>query len=220
MDTNGNSGDLNSGYRNSGDWNSGDRNSGHWNSGYWNSGDRNSGDRNSGHWNSGYWNSGYRNSGDLNSGHWNSGHWNSGDLNSGHWNSGHWNSGDRNSGHWNSGDRNSGYFNTDIPPLRMFNRDTNVKSEDIQWPDFLMFKLTKWVESSEMTEAEKTDHPSHVTTGGYLKTYEYKEAFRKAWDSATDEDKKKLFALPNFDAVIFKEISGIDVSENANCKGE
>ena len=62
-----------------------------------------------------------------------------------------------------------------------------------------------------MTEAEKEAKPSYETTGGYLKEYDYKEAFRKSWDNASAEDKALLFNLPNFDADIFKEISGIDV---------
>ena len=39
---------------------------------------------------------------------------------------------------------------------------------------------------------------------------------------ATTEDKKKLFALPNFDAEIFKEITGIDVENKVKvvCDGK
>ncbi len=65
-----------------------------------------------------------------------------------------------------------------------------------------------------MTDQEKKYNPSCETTGGYLKVYEYQEAWRIAWDNATDEDKELLYKLPNFDADVFKEISGIDVNEN------
>ena len=41
-----------------------------------------------------------------------------------------------------------------------------------------------------------------------------KEAFKMAYDKADDEGKKQLFKLPNFDADIFEEISGIDVRED------
>ena len=211
-----NSGNRNSGNRNSGDWNSGNRNSGNRNSGDRNSGNRNSGDwnsgnRNSGDWNSGSYNSGDGNSGDGNSGDWNSGSYNSGDWNSGHWNSGHYNSGSYNSGDWNSGHWNSGFFNTDSPLVRIFNKETNVSRDDIDFPSFLYFKLTVWVSHDTATEKEKAEHKHEIETcGGFLKTLTYKEAFRLAWDKAKKEEHKKLLDLPNWNNEIFREISGID----------
>ena len=77
-----------------------------------------------------------------------------------------------------------------------------------------------------MTDKEKQDHPSHTTTGGYLKTYEYQEAWRKAFDAASEEERKAVMDLPNFDADIFAEISGIDVrvefaaTEVPSCDGK
>jgi len=192
---------CNSGYGNSGDGNSGSRNSGY----------GNSGDGNSGNCNSGDGNSGLYNSGDGNSGSWNSGNWNSGSWNSGDGNSGSRNSGDGNSGSWNSGNWNSGYFNTNTPTVRMFNGDTLYHAEDIDFPSFLYFDLTVWVSHDTATEEEKREHKEEIETcGGYLKTLEYKEAFRLAWDKASKEEHKKLLALPNWDNEIFKEISGID----------
>ena len=156
---------------------------------------------NSGNWNSGNWNSGNRNSGNWNSGNCNSGNWNSGD-----WNSGYWNSGD-----WNSGDWNSGYFNSDEPLVRIFNKDTDKKREEINFPSFLYFDLTVWVSHDTATDEEKEQHKTEIETcGGFLKTLEYKEAFRLAWDKAGKEEHKKLLDLPNWDNEIFKEISGID----------
>jgi len=202
---NGNSGNGNSGNGNSGDLNSGDLNSGYRNSGYWNSGDWNSGDRNSGYLNSGDRNSGYRNSGDRNSGNWNSGYRNSGN----------WNSGD-----WNSGYRNSGYLNSDEPTVRMFNKDSGLTRSQITIPDFFYFDINVWVATNDMTVKEKEDNGLHVVTGGFLKTLDYKDAFIDSWNKATEDDKKKLFALPNFDAEIFKEISGIDVNKKRLVKVE
>ena len=192
---------------NSGDWNSGDRNSGDWNSGNWNSGNRNSG-----YWNSGYWNSGDRNSGDWNSGNRNSGNRNSGNWNSGNRNSGYWNSGDRNSGNWNSGNRNSGYMNTITPPVRIFNRETDVAREDIHFPDFFYFELTIFVSYDTATDEERKQYKKDIEVcGGFLKTIPYKEAWRRAWDKATDEDRRKVLQLPNWNNELFREISGIDV---------
>ena len=171
----------------------------------------NSGDRNSGDWNSGNWNSGNRNSGDENSGNWNSGDRNSGDWNSGNRNSGDRNSGDENSGNWNSGDRNSGYFNTNEPLIRIFNKETNLKITDINFPSFLYFDLNVWVSHDTATNEEKEEHKQEIEVcGGFLKTLEYKEAFRLAWDKASKKEHKKLLKLPNWNNEIFKEISGID----------
>ena len=187
---------INSGYRNSGD-----RNSGNCNSGDWNSGDRNSGD-----WNSGDCNSGYRNSGDRNSGNCNSGNRNSGDCNSGNRNSGDWNSGD-----WNSGNRNSGFFNSTEPNVRMFNKMTEKKSSEIDIPGWCYFDLTVWVSHDTATDAEKKEHKKEIETcGGYLKTLEYKEAWKLAWDKASKEEHEKLLKLPNWNNEVFKEITGID----------
>ena len=218
-----NSGDRNSGYRNSGDRNSGDRNSGDRNSGNWNSGNWNSGNWNSGNWNSGNWNSGDNNSGDRNSGDRNSGDRNSGDRNSGDYNSGDnnsgdYNSGDRNSGNWNSGNWNSGFFNTDSPLVRIFNKETNVSRNDIDFPNFLYFDLTVWISHDTATDEEKEAHKIDIETcGGFTKAISYKEAFRIAWNKASKEEHKKLLKLPNWDNAIFKDISGIDAeAEIAN----
>ena len=187
---------INSGNRNSGDCNSGDCNSGNRNSGDCNSGNRNSGNRNSGDRNSGDWNSGDRNSGDCNSGDWNSGNWNSGDCNSGNWNSGNW---------------NSGLFNSNEPCVRMFNKMTDKKRDNVQIPSWCYFDLTVWVSHDTATEEEKEAHKVEIETcGGFLKTLEYKEAWRLAWNKASIEERKKLFGLPNWDNEVFKEITGID----------
>ena len=186
-----NSGDKNSGDKNSGSWNSGNKNSGNWNLGDWNSGNSNSGS-----WNSGEWNSG-----ECNSGSWNSGDWNSGDCNSGNWNS----------GSWNSGDCNSGFFNSDKPYVRMFNRMTDKKEEDIDIPSWCYFDLTEWVSHDTATEEEKQKHKAEIETcGGFLKPINYKDAWRHAWNRASIEERKKLFDLPNWDNQVFKEITGID----------
>ena len=182
-------------------------NSGNYNSGDNNSGNYNSGDYNSGHRNSGNCNSGNYNSGDYNSGNYNSGHYNSGDRNSGNYNSG-----DRNSGNYNSGCHNSGFFNTDSPKVRLFDKDT-----DLDWNSKTIIKLRslnlkpilQWVPKSLMSEEEKNDHPSHKTTGGYLKN-----TGKQCWDSLTEEDKEFILSLPGYDDKIFKEITGLSPTLN------
>ena len=64
-----------------------------------------------------------------------------------------------------------------------------------------------------MTAIEKEQHPSHKTTGGFLRKYDYKEAWRNSWNKATAEDRKKTLALPNWNNEKFREISGIDVEK-------
>lgn len=189
--------------------NSGDGNSGNWNSGDWNSGSGNSGSGNSGS----------RNSGSRNSGYGNSGYGNSGYGNSGYWNSGSGNSGGGNSGYGNSGSRNSGWFNTDEPNARFFGKGTTIKLSEFEnsecCPSWSGFELTEWIESSNMSEREKREHPKHEMCGGYLKMYEYKEAWANFWKATTEENRQKFLNLPNFDAKIFEEITGIDVGQKA-----
>lgn len=62
-----------------------------------------------------------------------------------------------------------------------------------------------------MSEIEKQENPSFSCIGGYLKKYEYKEAFTKSVIEASKEDRDLIRALPNFDADIFLEISGVDL---------
>ena len=203
----------NSGYRNSGNRNSGYRNSGNRNSGNQNSGNQNSGNQNSGDCNSGNQNSGNQNSGNWNSGNQNSGDCNSGNRNSGYQNSGYRNSGDCNSGNWNSGNWNSGYFNSITPDvLLVFNKICSRDAWSMaQKPDFLFFSLMEWIDESAMTEDEKQANPSCSFTGGYPRVMEYKEAWRRSWDNADPEDRELVRKLPNFDAEVFFEITGIDL---------
>ena len=190
-----NSGNRNSGDNNSGDYNSGDSNSGDRNSGDSNSGNRNSGDSNSGNRNSGNNNSGYSNSGDYNSGDNNSGDYNSGDNNSGDYNSGDSNSGDSNSGDRNSGDSNSGQWNACAYETGSFN---TVQSDVIR-----VFNMP-----CRRADWEKAKKPRflYFSIGS-----DYKKSFQESFKSATDEDIEMLRNLPNFDADVFFEISGIRV---------
>ena len=211
----------NSGSCNSGDWNSGNMNSGNSNSGNRNSGNSNSGDCNSGDWNNGDWNSGDWNSGNGNSGNVNSGNRNSGNRNSGNRNSGSYNSGSYNSGSWNSGSYNSGFFNTDSPLVRIFNKETDISRNNIDFPDFIYFDLTVWVSHDTATDEEKEAHKIDIETcGGFTKAIPYKDAFRIAWDKASKEEHKKLLKLPNWNNEIFMEISGIDAEAEIAKEGE
>ena len=219
---NGNTGDWNTGTRNSGDCNSGNENTGDWNTGNRNSGDCNSGTRNSGDCNSGNWNSGNRNSGDYNSGNRNSGDCNSGNRNSGNWNSGDYNSGNRNSGNWNSGDWNkcsfsNGCFNTNTPKIYLFNHPSEWTYED--WLNSEACRIInriqggelEYIRFSDMTDEERAAHPEAETTGGYVKPLDTSECAVNWWRGLSEREKAIITAIPNFDKVIFKEITGVDV---------
>jgi hypothetical protein len=154
-------------------------------------------------------NTGEENTGDWNSGDRNSGGWNSGDRNSGGWNSGDWNS-----GYGNSTNRESGIFNSEESTIRMFNKPTDKKWDEIDHPHFQEFYLTKWILESEMTDEEKKNDPNFFVRHGYLKTFAWKEAWANFWKDTDEENRQKFLALPNFDSVVFKDITGIDVKEN------
>lgn len=62
-----------------------------------------------------------------------------------------------------------------------------------------------------MTDAEKQADPNFYMRGGQLRSRACKEAWKLAYDAASDQDKALLVKLPNFDADVFLEISGIDV---------
>ena len=191
--------------KNIGNYNTGYYNTGHYNTGDWNTGHRNTGNYNTGNWNTGDWNTGRRNTGRRNIGNWNTG-----DRNTGNRNTGHYNTGD-----WNTGDRNTGYFNIDEPKVRIFWKETDIKREDISFPAFCRFDLADWISEEDMTDEEKKQNATYTSTGGYLKSYEYQEAFKNSYNSLSQEERvrqiKQLKALPNFDAEIFKQISWIDI---------
>ena len=182
-----------------------------------NSGDCNSGDCNSGNRNSGDCNSGNCNSGNCNSGNRNSGDCNSGDCNSGDCNSGNRNSGNRNSGDWNKTSFSNGCFNTVSPKIYMFNKPTDWTLE--QWFNcrarYLLNQIDdcplEYIWFDSMTDEEKAAHPEAETTGGYLKERTTADNARKWWAGLSADDRNIIFSLPNFDAAIFKEITGIDV---------
>ena len=157
------------------------------------------------------------NSGNRNSGDCNSGDWNSGDRNSGDWNSGNRNSGDWNSGDWNKTSFSNGCFNTVSPKIYMFNKPTDWTLE--HWLNcrarYLLNQIDdcplEYVWFDSMTDEEKAAHPEAKTTGGYLKERTTADNARKWWAGLSADDRNIIFSLPNFDAAIFKEITGIDV---------
>ena len=175
----------------------------------------NTGDRNTGDWNTGNCNTGYRNTGNCNTGYRNTGDWNTGDCNTGDCNTGDKNTGNRNTGDWNKSSYNTGCFNTEEQKIMLFNKPSDMTyrewlESDARW---LLNQIPKdvveWVYEEDMTDEEKAAHPTYETTGGYLKVLDESECGQLWWNSLSDEDKTIIKAIPNFDANIFEECTGI-----------
>ena len=196
--------------------NTGNRNTGNRNAGDWNAGNRNTGDCNTGDYNTGDWNAGDRNTGDRNTGDRNTGDRNTGNRNTGDYNTGNRNTGDYNTGNWNGCDFSTGFLNSETPKMTMFNVPLDLDRDSIlslrgmrvlNWN----FENAWWIYSQNMSDEEKELHPEHGTTGGYLKTVDFKTACKMMWAKLDDEDKAAVTSLPNFDKDVFKEITGIEI---------
>mgnify|MGYP004520916277 FL=1 len=192
-------------------------NTGNRNTGNWNTGNRNTGNRNTGNWNTGNRNTGDRNTGNRNTGNRNTGDRNTGDCNTGDRNTGDWNTGDRNTGDWNSCNQSTGCFCTVQQPIMFFNKPSTWSFEDWLRSDarYLMNQIPKnvveWIYSEDMTDEEKSAHPSHETTGGYLKVLDESECGQIWWDGLSEDNRNIIRALPNFDPVIFEQVTGIKI---------
>ena len=204
-----NTGNRNTGNRNTGNWNTGDCNTGNWNTGDWNTGDCNTGN-----WNTGNRNTGNRNTGNRNTGNRNTGNWNTGDWNTGNRNTGDWNTGD-----WNKSSFNTGCFNTEEQKILLFNKPSDMTYRDWYESDarWLLNQIPKdvveWIWSDNMTDEEKEQHPEYKTTDGYLKVLDESECGQIWWGSLSDRQKNIIKAIPNFDAEIFFQCTGIRVDE-------
>lgn len=202
-----NRGDFNTGNDNEGSYNAGVKNRGSNNSGRGNVGYKNAGDHNKGHFNSGSENEGISNSGDCNVGDYNSGYENEGNFNSGRFNKGIKNTGSYNKGDRNVGCNNIGDYNTGNHNEGNFNvGDFNVGRghvgcfNTVPEPTIIMFnKPCSW------TMKDLLNSPAYqlmLNAVGHSKT--------DWWNRLSEEDKKVMRSLPNFDEEIFKSVIGIE----------
>ena len=189
-------------------------NTGNWNTGNCNTGDRNTGNRNTGNWNTGNWNTG-----DWNTGNWNTGNWNTGNRNTGNCNTGNRNTGNCNTGDWNSASFSNGVFCTEEPEILIFNKPSGTTFR--QWSDsaachllsHIQFMPNVWVWDVDMTDEEKEVHPEYKTTGGFLKVLDTSDCCVRWWESLDEYQRNLIRSIPNFDAAIFKQITGIDATK-------
>ena len=175
----------------------------------------NTGDWNTGNCNTGDGNTGNCNTGNGNTGDGNTGNWNTGDGNTGDRNTGNRNTGDRNTGDWNKSSYNTGCFNTEEQKIMLFNKPSSMTYRE--WIDsdarYLLNQIPKnvveWVHKEDMTDTEKAAHPTYETTGGYIKVLDESECGQLWWNALTDYQKNIIKGIPNFDADIFFQCTGI-----------
>lgn len=194
------------------------------NTGTRNVGSHNVGSYNVGRYNVGRYNNGSHNVGNYNRGHYNDGSYNDGSYNVGRYNRGHYNEGrynigSYNKGNWNVSNHNNGCFNTVESKITLFNKPSNWTYADWEKCEakYILEQcpyykdVTQWVLQKDMTEKEKIAHPEYKVTGGYLKVVKNTVNNQKWWNSLFEGEKQKVMNLPNFDAEIFKECTGIDI---------
>lgn len=183
--------------------------------GFCNTGDNNTGNRNTGDRNTGYYNTGNNNTGYYNTGNRNIGYCNTGCCNTGNRNTGDSNTGDCNTGDWNKSSFNTGCFNTVEQKIMLFNKQSDMTYRDWCKSDarYLLNQIPKdvveWIYSDNMTDEEKEQHPTYKTTDGYLKKLDETECGQLWWDSLSNHQKNIIKAIPNFDAEIFFQCTGI-----------
>ena len=159
------------------------------------------------------------NTGDCNTGNRNTGDWNTGNCNTGNCNTGNRNTGDCNTGDCNKSSFNTGCFNTEEQKIMLFNKPSDMTYRE--WIDsdarYLLNQIPKdvveWVYEEDMTDEEKAAHPTYKTTGGYLKVLDESECGQLWWGSLSDRRKEIIKAIPNFDAEIFFQCTGVRVDE-------
>ena len=130
-------------------------------------------------------NNGCGNTGDRNTGDYNTGY-----CNTGYFNTGNYNTGYCNTGMWNHTSYSSGYFNTCGSPLIVFNQPVNMTRKE-----FLTLLGVRLIRG-----LYKDNYKVFVTKNA-----------QKWYDALSPQNKQAIKDIPNFDAKIFKQITGIDV---------
>jgi hypothetical protein len=101
----------------------------------------------------------------------------------------------------------------------MFNKPSDWTYRD--WFDsdarYILNRIPKnvveWVSSEEMSDEEKTVHPEHKTTAGYLKVLDEKDCGQVWWDGLSEYERNIIKSLPNFDAEIFETVTGVKIND-------
>lgn len=99
----------------------------------------------------------------------------------------------------------------------LFNKPSDMTYRE--WMDsdakYLLNQIPKdvveWVYEVDMTDEEKEQHPTYEATGGYLKVLNESECGQIWWNSLPDHQKNVIKAIPNFNAEIFEQCTGIKI---------
>jgi hypothetical protein len=106
---------------------------------------------------------------------------------------------------------------TEEQKIMLFNKPSDWSYGDWLRSDarYLLNQIPKdvveWIYSEDMTDEEKTEHPTHETTGGYLKVLDESECGQIWWGGLSDRQKDIIREIPNFNTEIFKQCTGIDI---------
>ena len=99
--------------------------------------------------------------------------------------------------------------------MRAFNKECDLTytefREKFGYQDIIL-PICIWIDSADMSDEEKSSVKGWSEMGGYLKTLDYKEAWQVAWGKATEKQKNWYKSFPNFDEIIFEEITGIKLN--------
>ena len=108
---------------------------------------------------------------------------------------------------------------TEEQKIMFFNKPSDWTYNDWLRSDarYLLNRIPKnvveWIYSEDMTDEEKAEHPTHETTGGYLKVLDESECSQIWWDGLSEYHRDIIRSLPNFDATIFEQCTGIKVKK-------
>ena len=106
---------------------------------------------------------------------------------------------------------------TEEPKIMLFNKPSDWTyltwrgSEARYYLNQIPKNIVEWIYSSDMTVEENENHPEHETTGGYLKVLDESECAEMWWDELPEYKRKAIKDLPNFDADIFHQCTGIKI---------
>jgi hypothetical protein len=103
----------------------------------------------------------------------------------------------------------------------LFNKDTEFEIKDIKIP-YIELPINEWISEDNMSDLQKQKDPQFFVKKGTLITRTYKEAFAIGWAKLDEKTKQQFKDLPNFDAAIFFEITGVDltIKEKPSCSGK
>lgn len=126
--------------------------------------------------------------GKYNTGNDNTGDFNTGDFNAGDFNTGYYNTGYYNTGDFNVGNFNTGFLCTGKQTIEIFNKPSNLTYLEL-------YSSTAYDVVRSIFDHDENNRQDY-------------------WDRLRKDDQKQVKRLPNFDAQIFKQITGVSVGED------